>query len=144
MTDNPAGFSGATFVREVDEKRLTDQLKEVYRVMRDGQWRTVDELAGATQFLNSRSLEAQLRNLRKPQFGGHDPRLNPDGHMVLRRNRNGKRGFSEYRLMLCRDFKRPDQPASLMEAYEQELKRQETASKNRSTIQTDLFRGNAA
>jgi len=137
------GFSGATYVREVDEGRLTEQLRVVYRIMRDGQWRTVEELAAATGFKNSRSLEAQLRNLRKPQFGGYHKDQNPDGHMVCRRFRNGIRGLSEYRIMLCRGYRKNEEPKSLLEAYNREIQRIEERKKSAGRFQHDLF-GDAA
>jgi len=157
MIDQNKDFSGATYVRELDHGRLTEQLRVVYSVMRDGAWRTVEELAHATKFLNSRSLEAQIRNLRKPEFGGFHSRLNPDGHFVLRRNRGEIRGLSEYRLLLSREFRRADAPKSLMEAYEQELARQNSRAngpafregspaprekaQTRPQVPTDLFSG---
>lgn len=144
------GFSGATYVQEFDLARLTEQLKLVYGMMRDGEWRTVDELAQIAGLPNTRSVEAQLRNLRKPQFGGWEGRLNPTGHFVLRKNRDGIRGLSEYRLLLHRRFVRDEEPKSLLAAYDEEVAK---ASKNAPTVapaptrtepRTDLFQDHAA
>ena len=82
-------FDGHTYQPELDFGRLTSQLIRVYVAMRDGQWRTLDELqvlAGGQQA----AVSARLRDLRKVKFGAH---------MVERRRRgNGERGLFEYRL----------------------------------------------
>lgn len=130
-------FSGAVYVQELDESRLTEQLKIVYRVMKDGIWRTVEELSALTGFKNQQSLDAQVRNLRKFQYNGWDARLNPTGHFVARRNRNGIRGLSEYRLIVHREFQKE---GSLKEAYDLELERME---KQPRRTPNDLFEGAA-
>lgn len=51
-------------------RRLTAQLGRIFAVMADGQWRTlaeISELTGAP----TPSVSAQLRHLRKPEFGGY-------------------------------------------------------------------------
>lgn len=84
-----ARFSGADYVPERDKKRLTGQLEAIYRLMKDGVWRSVDEIHEQTgKRFPHNSLQAQLRNLRKPSFGSHD---------VRRRRREGT-NLTEYRL----------------------------------------------
>lgn len=155
MSETGGGFSGTTYTREVDEKRLTDQLRLVYRLMRDGQWRSVEEVAGLTELRNTRSVEAQLRNLRKPYFGGYHTLQNPEGHFVLRRNRNGQRGFSEYKIMIHREYVRAGRPTSLLAAFDEELaknnaqkapqnaKESQGDQRKHHHAQTDLFQGGA-
>ena len=75
FTDPESTFTNQTFpgpdLQAEDHERLTTQLRRIYEVMRDGEWRTlpqIAELAGAPEA----SASAQLRHLRKPRFGGYD------------------------------------------------------------------------
>lgn len=68
-------FDGAD-VRPEDHPRLADQLARVYAVLQDGKWWTVAQMAAEIRRRfgvsdPEPSLSAQLRNLRKPRFGGH-------------------------------------------------------------------------
>src|SRR5689334_10538003 len=63
-------FSGATYEKEFDYERLSGQIKVIFDLMKDGKWRTLREISTATGF-GEASISAQLRNLRKPSFGGH-------------------------------------------------------------------------
>jgi hypothetical protein len=63
-------FSGSDYVSEYDQARLTGQLKILWDLMIDGEWRTQSEIGDATGYQHS-SITAQLRNLRKPKFGSH-------------------------------------------------------------------------
>lgn len=79
-------FSGDDYVPARDRKRLTGQLLRVYNAVSDGRWRTlalISSLCGDP----AASVSAQLRNLRKPQFGSHN---------IERRHVKG--GLYEYRL----------------------------------------------
>jgi hypothetical protein len=78
-------FDGSTIEPE-DGARLQQQLARVYALMRDGKWRTLDEISEATGD-SPQSVSARLRDLRKPKFGGHD----------VQRDRIGK-GLFAYRL----------------------------------------------
>ena len=84
-------FDGADYEPKVDAVRLTAQLRRVYDVMKDGQWRSVGEIARLTEAPET-SVSAQLRNLRKEKFGSH----------TVERQRFGEKshGFSKYRLVL--------------------------------------------
>lgn len=53
-----------------DDARLMRQLVNVFRIVRDGRWRTLQEIADATGAPHA-SVSAQLRNLRKARFGGY-------------------------------------------------------------------------
>jgi len=64
-------FDGTTFEPERDAVRLTRQWWDVWRVMSDGEWRTLRELAAATGHPEP-SVSARLRDFRKARFGGHD------------------------------------------------------------------------
>lgn len=84
-----ARFSGADYVPERDRKRLTGQLEAIYGLMKDGVWRSVDEIHEQTgKRFPHNSIQAQVRNLRKESFGSHD---------VQRRRREGT-NLTEYRL----------------------------------------------
>jgi hypothetical protein len=57
-------------VSESDRERLNSQLWRVYRLMRDGQWRTLAEVARSVGGSEA-GVSARLRDLRKERFGGN-------------------------------------------------------------------------
>lgn len=61
-------FDGSDFQPDHDQKRLTGQLQKLYRLMKDGTFRTLSEIERFTGIPQA-SASAQLRNLRKPRFG---------------------------------------------------------------------------
>jgi len=63
-------FDGATYSPERDHERLATQLERVKLLMRDGRWRTLRDISKLTDTPEA-SASAQLRNLRKPRFGGY-------------------------------------------------------------------------
>lgn len=63
-------FDGSTIEPERDNSRLGDQLRKVLNLMRDGEWRTLDEISRATGSPVA-SVSARLRDLRKERFGKH-------------------------------------------------------------------------
>jgi hypothetical protein len=65
-----ARFDGATFDPELDRPRLTRLLARVYAYMRDGEWRTLPEIAEACGGTEA-SVSARLRDLRKIRFGAY-------------------------------------------------------------------------
>lgn len=82
-------FDGPTFDPIHDAARLTGQLERVWTLMRDGQWRTLDEIVAVTGGTTA-SVSARLRDLRKPRFGGYT---------VARRARGDRqRGLFEYQV----------------------------------------------
>ena len=85
-------FDGPAYRPEHDRDRLTGQLKRIVDVMRDGEWRTLEEIAEATHDPEA-SISAQLRHLRKPRFGSHT--------VLKRRRGDPKCGCYEYRLLLA-------------------------------------------
>ncbi|MGH7193830.1 MAG: hypothetical protein ACREJM_09895 [Candidatus Saccharimonadales bacterium] len=67
-------FGGATLERK-DIPRLQGHLGVVYRIMADGQFRTLENIAGAVfaitgKTVTTQSVSARLRDLRKEKFGG--------------------------------------------------------------------------
>lgn len=70
-----------------DTVRLAGQLLRIFNLMLDGQPRTLAQIAAATNAPEG-SVGAQLRNLRKLRFGGHE---------VKRKHLGG--GLYEYRLI---------------------------------------------
>jgi len=83
-------FDGATYSPQFDDVRLTNQLGRVYSFMRDGNWRTLNEIAHNTGDPQA-SISAQLRHLRKQRFGSH---------IVEKRNRGERTvGLYEYRVL---------------------------------------------
>lgn len=83
-------FDGADYIREFDHTRLKGQMLKIWELMKDGHFRTLQEIAAATNAPEA-SASAQLRNFRKPKFGGH----------TVERRRRGDRssGLFEYKLI---------------------------------------------
>jgi hypothetical protein len=82
-------FDGPCFDPAFDQDRLSKQLGRVFDTMRDGGWRTLQEIADATGDPQA-SISAQLRHLRKPRFGGY----------TVEKRRRGlpEHGLYEYRM----------------------------------------------
>lgn len=85
---NVAHFDGATYDQAQDFTRLNTQLRAVRDLMRDGTWRSLNQIAVATGYPEA-SLSARLRDLRKLKFGLHT---------VQRRRAGEGRGTFEYRV----------------------------------------------
>ncbi|MDP2322522.1 MAG: hypothetical protein Q8N51_00640 [Gammaproteobacteria bacterium] len=80
-------FNGPEYQPSLDFTRLSGQILRVYEAMKDGQWRTLDEIGRATGDPVA-SVSSQLRHLRKTRFGSHT---------VNRRSRQG--ALFEYQLL---------------------------------------------
>jgi hypothetical protein len=65
-----AHFDGADYDPKLDKERLTGQIRRVYDAMKDGRWRTVEQIVDMTGD-PANSVQAQLRNLRKERFGSY-------------------------------------------------------------------------
>jgi hypothetical protein len=83
-------FDGSDYDHQRDAVRLTGQLERVFMLMRDSEWRTLDDIARATGDPPA-SVSAQLRHLRKARFGSHQ---------VYKRHLGN--GLYEYRLVVRR------------------------------------------
>lgn len=93
MTDDFEGFGpdfdGETYVRAIDNPRLTTQLARVRELLSDGYWWTLGELEQTLDYkFPQASISARLRDLRKPKFGGH----------TIDRRRGSSPGLFEYRM----------------------------------------------
>lgn len=65
-------FSGETYDPERDYERLKGQLRRVYNVMKDGNWRILAQIRARTGHRDSEAaISARLRDFRKKKFGGH-------------------------------------------------------------------------
>ena len=84
-------FDGPTFVPGFDAERLKGQMRRVFDLMKDGQWRTLREISSFHDCHDSEAaISARLRDLRKIRFGGF---------MVDRRRRGDPgSGLFEYRV----------------------------------------------
>ena len=89
IADPPVHFDGATYDPALDKERLQTQLGKVYRLMCDGEWRTLAEIA-AVAGGSEAGCSARLRDLRKDRMGSY--------HVERRRRGEGKRGLFEYRM----------------------------------------------
>ena len=86
-------FSGSDYTPAFDQERLTGQIRRVFDVMKDGKWRTLREIEDVTGD-GQASISAQIRNLKKPEFGGWP---------IDKRTRGDRRsGLWEYSLILPR------------------------------------------
>jgi len=82
-------FDGTTYSPEHDFYRLNTQLNRVFNVMKDGKWRTLEEIQGQSHD-SLPAISARLRDFRKSRFGGF---------CVERQHKGCKsRGLYEYRL----------------------------------------------
>lgn len=84
-------FDGSNYEEKYDKERLTGQILRVYECMKDGMWRTMDEISTITGDPQA-SISAQLRHLRKERFGSH---------IVDKRTRGDRyKGLWEYKLSI--------------------------------------------
>ena len=60
---------GETYSQGRDLSRLNAQMRDVYRYMQHGEWRTLADIAARTGHPEA-SVSARLRDLRKSRFGG--------------------------------------------------------------------------
>jgi len=88
LFDQPK-VKGTTFDPALDGPRPGRQLADVRRVMGFGQWLTLAEIATITGAPEA-SVSARLRDLRRPEHGGHE--------VKRRRRGEAKRGLFEYSL----------------------------------------------
>lgn len=86
-------FEGPAYDPALDHARLTKQLGRVFNLMRDGVWRSLQDIASATGDPES-SVSAQLRHLRKARFGSYT---------ISKRRRVEGVGTWEYRLEAPKD-----------------------------------------
>lgn len=83
-------FNGPDYIPEFDQDRLTGQVLRVWTLMKDQQWRTLQEIEVLTGDPQA-SISAQLRHLRKDRFGNH----------LINKRRRGEphQGLFEYQLL---------------------------------------------
>ena len=65
-----AKFHGPAYEAPLDQVRLSGQLLKIYELMKDGKWRTLQEISRLTGAPEA-SASAQLRGLRRGDNGGH-------------------------------------------------------------------------
>ncbi len=83
-------FHGETYNESLDKKRLTLQLMRVFELMKDAQWRTLQEIADVIH-APTQSVGARLRQLREERCGSHT--------VNRRRKGEGRNGLFEYQLV---------------------------------------------
>lgn len=89
-------FNGSDYNRKFDHSRLKGQALDIFNLMKDEKFRTLDEIAQATNHPHA-SISAQLRHLRKERFGSH----------IVDKQSRGDRsnGLYEYQLIVNHDHK---------------------------------------
>ena len=85
-------FDGKTYDPERDRERLKTQLFNVWALMKDGRWRTLEQISARVGCPEA-SVSARLRDFRKRKFGGH----------IVERE-YVKRGLFKYRLTVNEDY----------------------------------------
>lgn len=85
-------FNGPAYDKQHDQLRLGYQFERVFACMKDGKWRTLDEIAAHTGD-PAASVSAQLRHARKPRFGGYLVNKRPRGDRA--------KGLWEYQLLVA-------------------------------------------
>jgi hypothetical protein len=81
---------GPNFDERLDGARVRQQIWEIRTYMlAQTTWKTLREISGTLKYPEA-SVSAQLRHLRKEQFGGYT---------VLKRRRDAERGIWEYRVL---------------------------------------------
>jgi len=84
-------FFGDSYDPKFDKQRLTGQLKRIYELMKDGQWRTLSEIE-STISAPQASISAGLRLFRRKEYGSHE---------VNKRARGDRsKGLFEYQVIL--------------------------------------------
>lgn len=78
---------GPAFSEALDGKRIADQRETIRTYMLMREWATLHEISADLGFPES-SVSAQLRHLRKPEFGMHE----------VAKRRRGRSGCWEYRV----------------------------------------------
>lgn len=81
----PPEPQGSTYEKARDGKRLTEQAKRVFQVMKFGEWKTLSQISHITHDPEA-SVSARIRDLRKA------------GYRVDRRHVD--KGLHEYRLVI--------------------------------------------
>lgn len=82
-------FKGSDFDEQIDGLRLKTQYDKVFELMKDGAFRTLNDIEISTGILAQASISAHLRYMRKA------------GHKVEKRRKEGKKGgLFEYKLIL--------------------------------------------
>jgi len=70
MSFDKPRFNGSDYQPERDDHRLNEQYAKIFDLMKDGEWRSLDEISKATG-APAPSASAQLRHARKIRFGNH-------------------------------------------------------------------------
>lgn len=79
---------GPTYDEEKDGKRIASQMDKIRDYMLEADWRTLKQIESELNYPQS-SISAQLRHLRKKQFGGY----------ILEKKRVDGNGTWQYRLL---------------------------------------------
>lgn len=127
-------FNGSDYEPKLDDERLIDQHGRIKKLMRDGEWRTLNEIAKHTGDPEA-SISAQLRHLRKDRFGNY----------VIEKRRRGERksGLFEYKLSppgTVSEYAIIDRKNKLREALLAVWHHKDTTPAQRKTIR-DVMRG---
>lgn len=90
MSQAALDFSGPEYRPSLDRERLSGQHQRIKALLSDGKWRTLGAIEAATGDPQA-SISAQIRFLKRPEFGG----------FVVEKRRSGdrKRGLFEYRVL---------------------------------------------
>lgn len=94
-TQQSLGFVSTGYSPKFDAARLKGQRERVYNLMKDGQWRTLPEIAEACRPGTETSISACLRTFRRPiEKGGLNLRVDK------RRRGDLHSGLWEYKVIV--------------------------------------------
>ena len=91
----PLRFDGPCYDPKFDLSRLSGQIRRIFDLMSDGQWRTLSDISSIIEAPEA-SISGNLRHLRKERFGGHT--------VNKRRKGDPHSGLWEYQLIIRLDL----------------------------------------
>lgn len=91
-------FDGSDYTPQQDNARLTRQSDKILNLMRDGVYRTLEQISQLTKEPQA-SVSAQLRHFRKPKFGSH----------TINKRHKGN-GIYEYQLLINKNYNLNQKP----------------------------------
>jgi len=92
----PLRFDGPVYDPIHDQKRLSTQYYRIFNLMKDGKWRTLEEIEIELKYPQA-SISAQLRHAKKKRNGSH--------RLEKQRRGEEKSGLWEYRLTVNENTK---------------------------------------
>jgi hypothetical protein len=71
MSYEEPAFDGVTYDHDRDYERLMSQLNQVFEIMKDGKWYTIQDVTARVTHGTETSISEKIRSLRKDKHGAH-------------------------------------------------------------------------